>query len=157
MSLMSLMKTKEAFGYAIVCTVAAFLFVFSLTGCDGSMVDDTEPYTFMFKVQNNSARTITKVVFLNGTNRNALTLRHISALSLGTGELSDTYKVSGFTGECGTDERYYAVIVTYADETDLFRYGHSSPESKILITSKDVRFFGGVGGNTEIEFSQGEW
>ncbi|MDR0387545.1 MAG: hypothetical protein LBH57_05870 [Treponema sp.] len=117
---------------------AVFSFVLVLTGCDGMVTGSAESYTFRFKVQNNSEKTITGIEFRNGTNKSAFVLRRIYSPNLGTGELSDEYRVPGFTKEHGTDERYYAVLVTYEDDTEVFNYSFAGPESKILVTSKDV-------------------
>jgi hypothetical protein len=94
---------------------------------------------------------ITKVEFLNGTNKNALVLRRLDGINLTKNELSGEFKISGFTEEYGTDERYCAVMLTYGDGTELFNHWHSGHESKILVTLRD-NWRG-----KEIEFSKGKW
>jgi hypothetical protein len=136
-------------------TAVAFLFVaLALAGCNAVV---TDAYTFRFKVQNDSEETITKVKFLNGSNKGAFVLRETYGLTLGTNELSYEYRVSGFTEEYGADERYCAVIVSYEDGTDIFGYWYAGPESKILITSKDKDPYLWWDDKKEIVFSSGNW
>jgi hypothetical protein len=132
--------------------LAGFLFVLALAGCDGVSVGGGESYTFRFKVQNNTRETITQIEFLNGTNRDALVLRRIPNQTLGPNELSIQYRVPGFSQEYGINERYCAVILTYSDGTDAFRYGHFGPESKIEVISSNDDVQG-----KKIELTPGKW
>jgi hypothetical protein len=136
-----------------VIAVTAFLFALALTGCNGVITEGAELYTFRFKVQNYSADTITKIEFLNGTNRTARVLRYEEP-NLGPNELSNEYKVRGFTEEYMNDERYCAVIITYNDEFDVFNYWQCGPSnSKILLTfGYDRRT-----GKNVIDFDFGTW
>ncbi|MDR0718210.1 MAG: hypothetical protein LBF78_01140 [Treponema sp.] len=125
-----------------------------LAGCELDEDAGNSAYMFKFRVQNNnSTATIVRVEFLNGTNRNSFVLRQTYGTNLGQGELSNEYKVSGFTEKYGTDERYCAVIITYNDGTDAFGYWHSGHEGKILVRSIDDYWTG----DKKIEFSQGKW
>jgi hypothetical protein len=130
----------------------ALVFALALTGCDGEWITSAIGYTFRFRVYNNSSAIITKVDFINGSNRNGFVLRSPSGIRLTNGELSDEYRVSGFTEEYGTNERFCGVIVTYADGTDSFAYWHSGHESKILVTATDDYWSG-----RKLAFSSGNW
>jgi hypothetical protein len=142
-------KHKE---YAWGMSAAAFFFALALAGCDG-VSTSAEAYTFYFRVQNNSEATITKVQFLDGSNRNSFVLPRYIGVNIFNGDLSDEYRVSGFTKEFGTSERFCGVLVTYEYETVAFSYGHFSHESKILVTSTDNRWTG----KKTIALSYGSW
>jgi hypothetical protein len=122
-----------------VAGIAAVALVFALvlSGCDGELTAGAVGYTFKFKVENkySTGATITKVVFFNGTNRSSSVLRSLYGFNLTPGELSDEYKVSGFTKQYGINERLCGVLITYEDGTDIFCYGYYEHESKILVTS----------------------
>jgi hypothetical protein len=115
--------------------VLAFLFALAPTGCNGVVTEAAEPYTFRFKVKNESEYyTITRIEFLNGTNDTARVLRY-GELNLGPNRLSDEYRVRGFTEEYMTDERYYAVKITCNDGSEVFKYWHCGPsDRKIMVT-----------------------
>jgi hypothetical protein len=132
----------------------ALAFGLLLTGCEWTASADS--YMFRFKIHNNSESAIEKVVFFNGTNRSALVLRRLDELNLTKGELSNEYKIFGFTREYGTDERSYAVLVTYEDETEIFAFEHSGHESKIVITSED-HWKNYWEKEKKITFSRGDW
>jgi hypothetical protein len=141
---------KKYKGYAWGIPAAALFFALALAGC-GDGFTSAEAYTFYFRVQNNSKAAITRVQFLNGPNRSSFVLRYIEE-NITKGELSDEYRVSGFTDEYGTDERFCGVLVTYADGTNVFGYWHSGHESKILVTSTDDYWTG-----KKITFSHINW
>jgi hypothetical protein len=141
---------KRFFSGMLAMALALTALVFS--GCETNM-DDADSYTFSFKVDNKSSTAITTIEFINGSNKDSRVLKKVSALNLTYGELSNEYKVSGFTGEYGTNECYCGVLVTYSDGTTVFGYSHYEHESKILVTLKDDY-------RTEmpkIEFSPGPW
>jgi hypothetical protein len=151
------MKDKETFimkkmFFAGMLAMALAMAALVLSGCETNM-DDADSYTFRFRVDNKSSTAITTIEFINGSNKDNRVLKKISAINLGNGELSDEYKVPGFTGEYGTNERFCAVLVTYSDGTTVFGYSYYEHESKILVTLKDDY-------RTEmpkIEFSPGLW
>jgi hypothetical protein len=134
---------------------AVFLLVLGLAGCGGT-AGGAEPYTFRFKVKNDHSRSpaleIAKVEFFNGTHDRAPVLRQILALNLGQGQLSDEYRVPGFTGEYGPDERYCGVRVTYSDGAEIFAYEHFGDGSKILVTVSDT-----IWNNKQIRLARGTW
>ncbi|MDR3325177.1 MAG: hypothetical protein LBS82_04235 [Spirochaetaceae bacterium] len=129
--------------------MSALAFALALTACDGNINDNS--YTFKFRVENNTiSKTISTIEFINGSNKDNRVLRKVSGLKLTKGELSDEYKVSGFTGEYGTNERFCGVIVTYDNETSNFGYSHFEHESKILVAV-------GTAWSDSISFSSGKW
>jgi hypothetical protein len=132
--------------------IPALVFALALSGCGGTSDSVVEGYTFKFKAHNNSQAAITKIQFINGSNRSGFVLREPYGIHLANGELSGEYRVSGFTEEYGTNERYCGVIIAYDDGTDIFGYWHSGHESKILITSSDDYWTG-----KKIVFSHGSW
>jgi hypothetical protein len=135
----------------------ALVFGLVLAGCEWTVGADS--YTFKFMIRNESTAAIDKVVFYNGTNRKAFELRRLDKLNLTKGELSSEYKIFGFTKEYGTDERYYAVLITYEDGNEIFAYGNSGPESKILVTLKEELEKDSWPWSKEITitFSPGDW
>jgi hypothetical protein len=146
----TIMKKKMVFMGMLALALSALV----LAGCETNSDDDNnDSYTFRFKVDNKSSNTITTIEFINGSNKDRRVLKKVSALNLGYGELSDEYKVSGFTGEYGTNERYYGVLVTYEDGTAIFGYWHCEQESKILVTSTDDYWTE----EQKIVFSPGLW
>jgi hypothetical protein len=70
----------------VLAVILAFVLALALTGC-GEVITGAS-YTFRFKVQNDSAETITKVQFLNGSNRKALVLRTLPSINLTTNKSS---------------------------------------------------------------------
>jgi hypothetical protein len=120
-----------------------------LVGCGEIDDGSSGSYAFEFKVQNGhlNGGSITKVEFINGSNKNAPLLR-TEVLDLTTSsELSAIYKVTGFTEKDGDDKRVFGVMVTYNGNT-YFGWGSAKNNAKIIAYYSN---------NFGFEFSNGSW
>jgi hypothetical protein len=138
--------------YVVGMAVLALVFALELSGCGEPDGAGDDSYTFKFRVDNNSSKTITKIEFFNGSNKSNRVLDKVSALNLANGEMSNEYKVSGFTEEYEENKRLCGVMVTFEDESTVFGYWNSTHESKILVTAKYSYWEG-----YHIDFSAGQW
>ena len=121
--------TNKKIWFGIVAMT--LLFGLFLTRCGDVTIDNS--YTFEFKVQSRSSKSITKIEFINGSSRNERVLR-TETISLSTNEMSRAFKVLGFTEEHGDAQRLFGINVTFDDETTLFNWGTAGHENKIFVT-----------------------
>ncbi|MDR2313253.1 MAG: hypothetical protein LBE02_01815 [Spirochaetaceae bacterium] len=134
----------------ILAGTAVFVLAFVLGAC-GEVPGSVTPYTFRFKVANNTpnnyaGKSISKVEIFNGSNEYSPVLRTIASASpLGPGNLSVEYQVSGFTAPYQGDRRYVGARITDSDGYSYFDYYTFGPESKITISLKfdtwDSRYY----------------
>jgi hypothetical protein len=126
--------------------------VVGLAGCE-NMFTDTG-YTFEFKVTYRfwmgwgNDGNITKIEFINGSNKDAPVL-DTKTVNIGFGEMSPAYEVSGFTEKEGDESRIFGVKVTLADGSWRFRWGYATNHAKLLLT---INNYSPVDG-----FSEGSW
>jgi hypothetical protein len=122
---------------------AAFAAVigFALAGCGAGANVDTEgvSYTFEFRVDNRSGKTIKKVEFLNGYSAANVVFTD-SLINLSNGNNSRIYSLSGFTEEGYSKEHTFLVIVTLDNDRTFSRRSGADDGSKIqvYVGSSDV-------------------
>jgi hypothetical protein len=133
-----------------------------LAGCDGIINPEEDGYTFKFKVDNNTdlsggtAKTITKVEFINGDARND-TVLDWSSKTLDPGERSMQHTARGFTTEYTTSARIFGVQVTFDDDSKVFNWSSAGHGSKILVSVDHPGYYNGYYNQSGIRFSPGNW
>jgi hypothetical protein len=91
-------------------------------------------YTFEFKVMNLvGISAISKIEFFNGSNQSASVLQ-TETVNLTKGEMSNVYRVSGFTEKDGDDERIFGVKVTTPGGNTYFDWSSAKDGDKILVS-----------------------
>jgi hypothetical protein len=123
------------------------VFVFIFTGCIWGLFEDEKvdsDYTFEFKVKNKHMGVITEIQFLNGNNSGAPVLQ-TETVHLSTGDITDVYKISGFTEKIPSyleleheKYRYCAIRIIYEDGTRGGGVHHAKNRSKILAEGDNV-------------------
>jgi hypothetical protein len=132
------------FGFAVIAIAA----MFTLAGCptedDGSgggggggtntdSGTDSVSYTFEFRVDNSSGKTIKKVEFFSDYISNRVSVFTDSLINLSSGNRSRIYEVSGFTEGIGS-EHAFTVQVTFSDDTTVINYDNAKNGSKIRVS-----------------------
>jgi hypothetical protein len=124
------------------------VFALLMTGCDLDLLTGGGGYTFEFKVENSETlrgRTITKVEFINGSSRTDPVLE-TQTVHLGLNEMSNVYRVSGFTKKDGEDKRLFSVLITLEDGNTIFKYSSATNGSKIhakVVVFSELYFYNG--------------
>jgi hypothetical protein len=114
--------------------VLALLFGLVLVGCDLNLNPDSGGYTFEFKVRNAvGISAIAKIEFINGTNDDAPILA-TEEVNLTEGEMSNVYRVSGFTEKDGDGKRIFGVKVTTPGGNTHFDYSSAKDGGKIAVS-----------------------
>lgn len=112
--------------------VMVLVFGLIMTGCK-DLIQDNGAYTFEFRVDYwVGGSTISKIEFLNGSNESATVLA-TETVNITSGQMSNTYKVSGFTEKNGDDYRIFGVRITH-DRGTYFGYSSATDESKIQVS-----------------------
>jgi hypothetical protein len=136
--------SNKKFWYVIL--VIVLVFGMTVVGCDNDPADENGVggYTFEFVVHNQYNFEITKIEFFNGANENASIL-HTETLSLKYTEMSNIYKVSGFTNKQGYDHaRLCGVRLTINDngsDFTLFDFINLPNNSKVTVRYQHILWF----------------
>ena len=118
----------------------ALVFGFAVVGCETPAGEpgNISGYTFEFRVENHlwgvSNVNITQVEIFNGPNTNSQVLA-AETFDISPGQMSNVYRVVGFTDRDGSDKRIYGVRVTCENGATSFGYSSSTNGSKIHVTA----------------------
>jgi len=123
----------------------------AVIGCETSTdePDNISGYTFEFRVENGTGglgSNITQFEIFNGPNTSSKVLS-TGIINLPPGQVSDVYRVAGFTDRDGSDKRIYGVRITLDDGSTQFGYSSATNGSKILAVTTGFAF----------GFSSGTW
>ena len=143
-----MMKKKLLLG--IPSVVLLLVFGIMIVACDIEVTSGGGSgggYTFEFRVAPSRGH-INKIEFINGSNLNAPVLQ-TETINIGSNEMSETYKVSGFTVRDGDEKRIFGIKVTYSDGRTEFGWGSASNNSKMYVRNY-ISFY-------EIWFAGGDW
>ena len=111
------------------------LFGMIIFGCENDLTSNNSGYTFEFKLQNVSGSPVTKIEFINGSSLTDSVLT-TETIYLGSGEMTNVYRVSGFTKRHESNKNIYCVRLTwdyYGTEVTGFNWYSATDRSKILI------------------------
>jgi len=128
--------------------VMALVFGVFFTGCetagDGDVHGNTGGYTFEFRVENSHlgglTPPVTQIEIFNGPNTSSQLLAS-ETFYIPRGQMSDIYRVSGFTDRDGSDKRIFGVRITFEsypiygfeDGRTLFGFSSAINGSKLLV------------------------
>ncbi|MDR1867231.1 MAG: hypothetical protein LBQ77_03060 [Treponema sp.] len=105
-------------------------FGMTVIGCD---LDSEGSFEFKVSYYNGfGGGAITKIEFIDGSNKDAPVLA-TETVQLGSGEMSNVYRVSGFTNKEG-DGRIFGVKVTFNDGGFYFDWSSARNGSKINVS-----------------------
>ena len=115
--------------------VLVLVFGMMYIGCEMPTDENgnTGGYTFEFKVEKSSGgigTPITRIEFINGSSRSDPVLL-AETVFIGFGEMSNVYKVSGFTKKDGDNYHIYGILLTFENGGTFFRYSSATNGSKI--------------------------
>jgi len=136
--------------------ILVMILVFGMTvvGCEipTDEYGNTGGYTFEFKVQKvshslSSSGPIIKIEFINGSSKSDPVLA-TETVYLGNGEMSNVYKVAGFTNKNKDDYRIFGVLLTFENGSTQFEYSSAKNGAKIRASTYG---FGGI------NFYNGSW
>ena len=122
---------RKLFYTAGVLAVALALMV--LAGCPMDTDEGEGGYTFEFKVEKSSCgigTPITQIEFINGSSSSDPVLA-TETVYLNFGEMSNVYKVSGFTNKDGDDYRIYGIKLTFENGGTYFKWSSATNGYKI--------------------------
>jgi hypothetical protein len=103
------------------------LFVLFLTGCESINTGCTFEFTIINESFLGDRKTVTKIDFINGSNRSAPVLQ-TELLNIAPGERSNVYKVSGFT-ERYRDNAYVCGVLLTFDNGETWFGWNSGPDN----------------------------
>jgi hypothetical protein len=126
---------KKNWFFGTLVMVLALGFGLALTGCKQNADDgDGRSYTFEFKVRNSvGISAISKIEFINGTNDEAAVLA-TEEVNLTEGEMSNVYRVSGFSEKDGDSKRIFGVKITTPKGNTHFDYSSAKDGGKIAVS-----------------------
>ncbi len=115
----------------ILLFVSIVMISITVTSC--KMPPSFGSYTFEFRVEKSSGgigTPITKIEFINGSNRSDPVLL-TETVHIGFGEMSRTYKVSGFTEKAGDEYRLFGILLTFESGATVFDHSSATNGAKI--------------------------
>ncbi|MDR1748187.1 MAG: hypothetical protein LBR47_03930 [Spirochaetaceae bacterium] len=125
------------------------VFGIMVVGCEMISDENFGSYTFEFRVENDGGNNaITKIEFINGSSRSDPVLAS-ETIYLYPDEMSNVYRVSGFTKSDGDDKYLFGVLLTFENGEKEFGYNSAADEFQI-----SVEWLGWV---KTIIFTDGDW
>jgi len=138
---------KFSLGLLVISLVICFM------SC-GDITQNSAGATFEFRVQYPYmgawyGGTLTKITFINGSNRDAPVLE-VHDVYIEQYEMSDTYKVSGFSNKESTNKYLFGILLTFDDGETMFDWSSEVSGSKVLAIIR-------AAARWDMDFSLGSW